>query len=888
MPLRMFLSRLRGLLASHRNEARIQEEIDSHLDLLASDFQRRGMTQERAHIEARRQFGGATQVAENWRDQRSLPLLETFAVDLRYALRQLRSNPGFAASAVLTLALGIGANTAIFRVLDAVVLRSLPVRDPEQLVILQGSNNGKANAFNYPLFREIAARQHAVQGMFAFSDLPVRDAVLPGSGPLTGVAGRIVTGSYFQVLGVNARLGRVFTEDDDRPAAPPVAVISHSFWLRAFGGKTAALGRSIQINQAVVTIVGVAPQEFFGERVGSAPDVWLPMHMAPQVWINLLNSPAFGVLTSMARLRPDVPLPQAQAALNGLYGQLTDLQVQHTGRNEYRLELAPGSQGVRDLQKQFSRPLVVLAGIVGLVLLIACSNLANLLLARAAARTHEMGVRLALGAARGRLVRQLLTESLVLAVLGSLLGFALAAWGSRELVTLASAGQNWRLSIDAGWRVIGFTAGVSVVAACLFGLAPALAATRLDVHSALQANGRTQTGGRTQHGSARAFVVAQVSLSLLLVAGASLLVRSFWNLNHQDFGYRQEGLLLVQMRLDFAALALRTFKETPVQQVYERLNAIPGVRSAAMAGLGPFAQIQSGAKMALPERPPMEGDDVRSVAVSPRYFETMGIPMVAGRPITEDDRAGTARVAVVSQTAARRLFGFANPIGRFFSGGERFNAEGAIQIVGVAHDIRFSNPWDPFGMILYQPLSQAPLPLSSVVLRTIGDPALFAASARQALQDTAPRLKIANIRPLGELLESQLGQERMMALLSAAFGLLALVLASVGLYGAIAYGVERRTQEIGIRLALGASRGQVSGMLLREVALVLTIGLTLGGAATVALGQSVKALLFGVTPHDPVMLAFAAALLSVVALVAGYLPARRAARLDPMNALRQE
>jgi predicted permease len=712
--------------------------------------------------------------------------------------------------------------------------------------------------------------------MLAATDFPVENADLRA---------RLATGGYFRILGVEARLGRVFTEDDDRASAPPVAVISDSYWQRAFGGRADALGRRIAINNASVTVIGVAPPEFFGERVGGVPDVWVPMSHAAQVWNNLLNSRGVAMLSPMARLRPDIPVAQAQAGLNVLYGQLTEFSMRMAGTNQFRLELKAGSQGLRELQERFSAPLGVLMGIAGLVMLIACCNLANLLLARAAARTHEMGVRLALGAARARLIRQLLTESLVLAGLGSMLGLVVAAWGSRELVALASVGHPWRIAMETGWRVPVFAAGVTILAACLFGLAPALAATKLDVNSALQASGRTQSGSRSRARASRFFVIAQVSISLLLIAAASLLVRSFWNLQHQDFGYRQEGVLMVEMRIDFATL--RAAREIAVQPVYERMNAIPGVRSAALAGLGPFSPVMTGASIALPERPPLGSDDAHPVGVSPRFFETMGIPIVAGRAITEDDRAETTKVAVISETAVRRVFGAANPLGRYFTNGKQFDASKAIQIVGVARDIRLSGPRDPFGAIVYQPLAQEPAPLTSVMLRTAGDPALFAEVARQAVREAVPRLKITAIRPLGDVVGSQLGQERMMALLSAAFGLLALVLAGVGLYGVMAYGVERRTQEMGIRLALGASRGQVSGLLLREAALVLAVGLAVGTAATVALGQAAKAMLFGLTPHDPAMLLCAAVLLSMVGAVASYFPARRAARIDPARSLRQ-
>ncbi len=857
-----------------------------HIELLASEFERRGMPAAEARLAAKREFGGGAQMEEIHRDQRRLPFLDTLAQDLRYALRQVRANPGFAAATVLTLALGIGANTAIFRVLDAVVLRSLPVAEPERLVLLEGSLDGRGMAFSEPLFRAMAAKQQSAEGMLATAAVPIQTASALGPEPLAGVKVRLASGGYFRVLGVNARLGRVFEDADDRPSAEPVAVISHALWQRAFGGKVDALGRRLQINKAVVTVVGVAPAGFFGEQLGEAPDIWLPLSLAPQVWLDM-RSPGVSMLSVMARLRPGVSIAQAQAALDGLYRQLHGMGYMIFGaRNIYSLRLTPGSQGLRKLQEKFSQPLGVLMGIAGLILLIACCNLANLLLARATARAHEIGVRLALGAARGRIVRQLLTESLMLTAVGSLFGIAISVWGSRELIALAAAGVNWRIPMGSGWRLLAFTTLVSAAAACLFGLVPALMATRLDLNSALQGSRRTQTPSRSRRMASRVFVVAQVSVSLLLVATASLLVRSFWNLERQDFGYRQEGVLMVRLRLDFSTLRLQD--QSIWRPLYTRLNGLPGVRSAAIDGMGPLSSIQSPAALAVPDRPAQETDDARMASVSPRYFETMGIPIVAGRSLTEDDRKDGIRVAVLTETAARRLFGGANPIGRFVTLGKQFDAKQAVEIVGVARDLRFSGPRDPDRMLIFEPLVQRPAPLTSVAVRTAGDPAALAAQVRQLLRDAAPRLQIADVKPLALILDGFLTQEKMMALLSGAFGLLALLLASVGLYGVISYGVERRTQEIGLRLALGAARLRICGMLLREVLAILVIGLALGCAGTLVLGKYVETMLFGLTPRDPFMLGAAAALLSAVALLAGFLPARRAARLHPMDALRQE
>jgi len=812
---------------------------------------------------------------------------DAFVQDLAFGLRQLRKNPGFTAAAVITLALGIGANAAIYQVLDAVLLRPLPVKDPQGLVLVQLRENGNPVHFAYPLYREMAARQSALDGMFASSDFPLNDPVLRGRGRLQSTRGLLVTGDYFSVLGVTASLGRVFTAVDDRAGAP-VALISHAFWDREFSRSAAAIGQVLEINKTVVTIIGVTPAGFFGERVGGAPDVWLPMALAPQVLaMDWVNAPAGNWLTVMARLRPDLPRGPARQSLDALYRQLLDVTSRRADVREHRLDLEAAAGGINELEGPYRSPLLFLMAVVGLVLLIACCNLANLLLSRATARAHEMGVRLALGAARARLVGQLLTESLLLAALGGSLALLLAWRGSHALVTLASGGANWQLPLSIGWRAVGFTAGVAVLATCLFGLAPALTATRVDLHAALQASWRGHTAGRSKHLLAKSLVVAQISMALLLLSGAALLVRSLWNLRHQDFGFRGDGVLMVDLPVQFSK-DLMARHNALRQPLFERVNGLPEVESAALSGFGIMGPMQHTGYLSSPGRPFQAGDLVRLVHVSPRYFETMGIRIVAGRPLSAEDRADAPKVAVLSETAAATLFGGGSAVGRFVSGDRQFSSKKAIQVVGIARDVRFADPRDRFGVVVYVPLAQDPAPATAVMLRTAGNPARLAAPVRAVLHELAPNLLIGEVTSLADAIDSKLARERTLALLSTCFGLLALALTSVGVYGVIAYAVERRTQEIGIRLALGARGRTVAGMLMREVGVLVGVSALVGGAGAVVMARALRSMLFGLGTAEYSLLLLAAILLAAVAAAAGYLPARRAARLDPTEALRQE
>ena len=803
--------------------------------------------------------------------------------DLAYAFRQLRRSPVFALAAILTLALGIGANAAIYAMLDAVAFRSLPVGDPQRLVKLQLLDNGKPLDFGYPLYREMAARQQVAEGLLAVSDYPLHAAVLRGRGAARTVNAVLVSGNYFQLLEVSARLGRVFSEADDRAGAPPAAVVSDAFWEREFARSPAALGQPLTINKALVTIIGVTPPAFSGETQGNNPDVWLPMSVAPLAMAtDWLNAPNATWLTVIARLRPEVSPREAQAAFDALHRSLDE---RHSRPPEYRLELNPAGHGIAQLQTRFENPLLFLMAVAGMVLLIACCNLANLLLGRTMARTHEIGVRQALGARPARLLRQLLTESLLLAALGSLAALALARWGSRTLAALASEGRNWNIPVDLDWRVLAFTAVIAIAATCLFGIAPALAAGRVDLRSALEAGRPSLTAGLRRHMLGKVLVVAQISMALMLLSGAALLARSLWSLRHQDFGFHDDHVLMAQLPWEFSPTMMARYAALR-QPLYDRTRSLPGVRYAAFCGFGPMGGDQHTGPISSAARPSERADNNRIVHVSPDYFEAMGIPIAAGRPIGRDDRASAPKVAVLSETAAQKLFGGATAVGQLVSLNNTFDAQKSLRVVGVARDVRFANPGDPFGFVAYVPMEQAPAPITTVILRSTGDPAQASGNLRATLHALDPDMVIASVRPLADTIDAQLTDERLMASLALVFGGLALALTCCGVYGVISYAVERRTREIGIRLALGAGRAQVTASLMREVATLVTISALVGGAGAAVITRAMHAVLFGFGPNDVALLVAVALVLMAVAMLAGFLPARRAARLDPVAALR--
>lgn len=831
--------------------------------------------------------------------------------DLRYGVRMLLKSPGFTLVALLSLALGIGANTAIFSLLDVVLLKSLPVQTPEQLVLFgQGEDVGLTNAFpnrswqlfSYPFYRAVQQRNEVFTGVAAVQSIPYAlhgTINTPGaSGELEQLEAQLVSGSYFTVLGVPASLGRTLTEADDQtPGAHPVVVVSHAFWEQRLGAQAAAIGQTITIDQRPYTIVGVAPQDFFGTTVGQAPDLWVPLAMEEQLppfhW-NGRNERLAQSLFVLARLKEGTNATQAHSAVNLLFKQFLQ-ETAGTQPSAERLqemqrasiELTPAGRGLSELRQEFSLSLRILMVVVALVLLIACANVANLLLARAAARQKEFAVRLALGAGRARLIRQLLTESLLLAGLGGMAGVLLAWWGSRMLVLMASSSaKTLPLDVTPNARIMGFTLLASVFSALVFGIAPAWRAARLEPNASLK-GGKGAAQARTQGPLGKALVVVQVALSLLLLVGAGLFLRTLINLQNVPTGFDAQNVL--QMQVDTSGTGYKDAQlATLLRQIEEKVQTVPGVQAVSFA----FFTFKQGTwtGRAYTRTPGLAEGQSRIVAnnvVGPGYFTALGIPLLQGRGFSAQDTDKSQKVAVISETMARRFFPNQSPLGQRF-GINGPDSSDRLEIIGVVKDVKAVSLTEQPRAMAYYPHAQLPDYPPNLVVRYTGTPGAVVAQIRQAIKQVNRNVPIDEVISFSEQIDRSLVQQKLIARLAAFFGLLALLLACVGLYGVLSYAVERRTNEIGIRMALGAPARAVSWLVLREALALVLGGVFIGVLASLFLTRLAESLLFGLKPTDPLTLTVAPLLLLAVAILASYLPARRAARVDPLLALRVE
>ena len=828
--------------------------------------------------------------------------------DLRFALRTLAKSPVFAAVAVVSLALGIGANTAIFTLLDQVLLRLLPVKHPEQLVQLRwegshyGSNTGYA-ALSYPMYKDFRDQSQVFSGVMCRYSLPLS---LGYNGQNERLEGELVSGNYFDVLGVKAILGRTIMPDDDRlPGAHPVAVLSHSFWVERFRADRGILGSKLLVNGIPLTVIGVSEPGFDGIEVGSSPKIRIPVMMKKQMtpgWeMYSLENRRGRWVNVFARLRQGVNIKQATAALQPLFHSMLEADVRekdfahadaYTKQQFLRstIDVMPGSQGRSGLRRQAQTPLVVLMAMVGLVLLIACANVANLLMARATSRQKEIAVRLALGAGRLRLTLQLMVESLLLAMLGGAAGLAVAVWCDRLLLRLMPAGDApLPLSASPDARILGFALAVSVLTGIIFGLAPALQSTKVALAPSLKESAGAVVGGGHMR-LRKLLVVGQVFLSLLLLIGGSLFIRSLGNLKALNPGFQTHSLLAfsIDPRLNGYT---RDRTLLFYRGLLDKLRGAPGVESAAFAVVRVLADDDWENSIAVEGYEPKPGEDMNPYynAVSPGYFATLGLPLIAGREFLASDVNGAHKVGIVNQKFAQLYFGGRNAVGRHFGFGGDPGTKTDIEIVGVMKDAKYNNMRDEVLKQNFVPFDQTDI-LTDVTfyVRTIRDPAQIFGVVRRVVGELDRNMPIFAMRTLDMQVDQALIAERLIAFLAAIFGGLATLLAAVGLYGVMAYNVGRRTREIGIRMALGARGTSVMWLVMKEVLALLGAGIAIALPAAWGLSRLVASQLYGITPNDPLSIAAATATIALVAALAGYVPAFRATRIDPIRALRYE
>jgi macrolide transport system ATP-binding/permease protein len=897
-----------------RRETELDDEITHDLALDTEERMRAGVTRQEAERASRRDFGNVLLLKEGIREMWGWISLERLAQDLRYGWRTLRNNPLFGTMAVLSLALGIGANTAIFSFMDAILMRGLPVQRPGELVILNWHTKGppgvvhgmsgswyddprtgwSSGDYPFPAFELLRANNSVLSSMFGFADAGRLNLSVQGQTDL--VDGQLVSGNFFSSLGVHPSAGRLIGDDDDRSDAAPAVVIGYSYWRRRFAGSADAIGRSIFVNRMPFTIAGVSAPRFFGMDPAGAPDLFIPLHAAPlfaedpqdDAKQRFLDKNFYWV-EIMGRLRPGTSLGQAQTDLAARFQRY----VNSTASTEEEkvdlpaLVLAGGGSGIDSLRREYSKPLYVLMAMVGLILAIACANIANLLLARAAARRREIAVRLSLGAGRLRVIRQLLTESLLLAFLGGILGVWVAALGIRFLTWLLANGRDsFTLHANLSWQVLAFTFALALITGILFGLVPAIQATTVDITPALkQIRASAPRGGLRLN---RMLAIYQIAISLLLTIAAVLFVRTLSSLHSVELGFDRENVLLFRLNAKQAGYndaALARF----YTDLWARFRTIPGVRDVSLSDFALVSGAGGQTGVTIPGRPARPGRESGTsvLKIGPTFFSTMRIPILLGRELQERDMTGPSKVAVVNEVFAKKYFPNENPTGRHFGFGGGDGKFDDFEIIGVAKAARYNSLKRAIPPVVYIPFSQR-VDGMSFELRTHGDPLSLVATVRQIVRQVEPRVPVSDVNTQSRQIDQTINRERIFAQLCSCFAGLALLMSCIGLYGMMAYTVERRTGEIGIRMALGADRHRIIWMVLREMIWLGATGLTIGLAAAWGTTRYLESFLFGLKPRDPLAILLSTGILVSALVLACHDPAIRASRIEPLTALRHE
>lgn len=876
-------SMMRWVFRRNHAERELHDELRTFLDMAVAAKLHEGVSPAEAQRQAALDLGGLEQVKEQVRTTRHGAWLDELTLDMRYTLRSLRRNLGFSAVAVVSLALGIGANAAIFTLISAVMLRTLPVKEPAQLVQITRLLDDRPGVISYPLFEYF--RDHVTSISSAFAQGTFDQAIVI-DGEDEFVAADLVSGGYYNVLGIEPTAGRLLEPSDDALSASPAAVISDRYWQRRFGRSPSAIGKTFTIRDRIFTIVGVTPSTYEGARPGRAPDLMLPLLMV----MNDVQRQAtdFNWLNLLARLKPGATVEQANAETQALFTAFVQSQAARASEKErpailrQRAAALSAPDGFNPIRDNIGQPLLILMGIVGLILMLACVNLSGLLLARGAARQREISIRLAIGAERGRLVRQFLTESLVLAVLGGGVGLSMAAWFSPKLFSLFVNGREIVLSVRPDWRVLIFTCVVSLLACCVAGLVPALQAVRVNVNPALK-----QARAQGQGHLGKALVVAQLAISMVLLVGATLFVGTLIRLYAVDPGFDSDGVLVVSVRTSRPYAAPRA---TAVQRaLLDQLKTLAELRSVSAAQAIPVGGglFDRGVQVEGYSFRAEESEQVAFNAIAPEYFATLETPLLAGREFTDRDSEDAPGVAIVNETFARYFFRNGLALGRHVT-----SVGVTYEIVGIVRDAKYQTLRDPVLRTLYIPWmqrpGQQPSNYSYLIRVAAGDPMRVVPNLERLVRRADPALRVRTAVTYTTLVDRSIGTERIMATLAGLFGLLALIVAGLGIFGVVAFQVARRTNELGVRIALGATRWAMTLLVLRGVVGMLAAGVVIGAGIALTLTRMTRAMLFGLAPTDPSVFVVAASVLAVAALLAGWLPARRASRVDPLVALRHE